>query len=1060
MKKLVNFNKIKLAAIFVIGCSTLVYAATRFVSVSQPPGYVPPMALSNTDLTNGAKGYRPWFENGAWQGDLIEYDITSSGGISTSVDLSGTVPVNSGTNWSARLQFASAEVNPNYWNTGRKIITWNGTNQVAFRWNNLTPLQKEGLDISNKLAPSSPILDFIRGDRSNERPAGPLRARYSLLGDIMHSNPVYVGIPIDDINESSYVAFKNANANRAPRVYVGANDGMLHVFDAVTGNEVYAYIPSMLIDTLDDLAADPYFHRYYVDGELSVFSAYFDGAWHSVLTGGLGAGGKGRFALDVTHPSLSAETSATGTDRKILWEHDGNDPDLGDAYGQPTIAKLNDGNYYIVNGNGYNSANGKAMLLLTNVATGAITKISTGSGNSISPNGLSTPALVDIDGNGTADVAYAGDIDGNMWKFNLTASGGSLAYRLFAAGSTQPITTAPEVTNHPIYGQLVLFGTGKIFTAADLTDASTQGLYAIRDTGVAPTSSNLLVQTLSADQSLSGETVRTITNNSIDWTVHTGWKIELTGGSRLITHPVLRAGRLQTTITNPVTSNNYLLEPSFLNGGAPKSTIFDVNKDGALTAADNIASSLDPLNIPVALRVSDGIMSQPVIASIANSVDTKFINFLSPPLAPVPCTSNCTAGFVGGHIDVDTDANPSPSGANGFSDSTTKHTHEYDKTVGQVYVDYFEIDQASAAHIQINDAITNPNKKFFIVVSNADLSPSSTLTIGNNEYNIVEYQQMIQRRLKTWDGQLNTLTDDNGHSLIVSINDIKANGGTLRHSFNDRSIIDGGLHPTQTGCVRDSEPHATGDSFDPTLGSLMTNGRWRNGALITQAIDPLVVRSLAQLYQQRPTDMPASIVANDVTYTLKEDANGDGIIDMDANGDGLIDTYGGLRANGTALSDSPANGFLWESTLFWHYGDVAKLMGVNDVCYGQPGWEEAVAVERAGLTQATFDQLLANEGFNSLDEVLARKDILDARNCRYIKEKKGGCKKEYKILMELLDYAQMVRGTTGNLQDDPNSPALGTPLVIQGGNESKGVTAGPNFTAGRRSWTDITKKQN
>ncbi|MBL4819039.1 MAG: hypothetical protein JKY15_07435, partial [Deltaproteobacteria bacterium] len=787
-------SRTMMAVISFLSFTVLIYAAERFSSISQPPGYVPPMTLSNTDLTNGAMGYRPWFENGAWQGDIIEYTITSSGGISTSIDVSGTTPTNSGSNWSARLQFASAEVDANYWNSGRKIITWSGTSQIAFRWNNLTQAQKEALDITNKLATSSPIFDFVRGDRSNEKPAGTLRTRYSLLGDIMHSNPVFVGAPADDISESSYTTFKNANTDRAPRVYVGANDGMLHVFDASNGNEVYAYVPSMLIGKLDDLAADPYFHRYYVDGELSVFSAFFDGSWHTVLTGGLGAGGKGRFALDITDPDLTAETESTGNDRKILWEQDGsNDPDIGDAFGQPVIARLNDGNSYVVTGNGYNSSNGIAMLILTNIADGSVTKISTGSGIAASPNGLSTPALIDRDDNGTVDVVFAGDIDGNLWKFDLTGtSGWNLAYKLYAAGSTQPITTAPEVTNHPNGGHLVLFGTGRIFTAADLADSSAQGLYGIWDTGSTPASANLLTQTLSADRTVSGETIRTISNGDIDWTTHTGWKIGLSGGLRLVTHPVLRATRLQTTITDPVTNSNYLIEPNYLNGGAPEFTIFDVNKDGSLTTADHVDGSSDPLKIPVAWKVSDGIMSQPVIARIDNAIDTKFLNFLSPPLAPVPCTENCTSGFVGGHIDVDTDA-PATAG-NGFAGDTTKHNHEFDKTVGQVYIDYFRLDEGSPDQIQIDDAIADPNKKFFIVMANADLSPNSKLHIGLNVYNAVEYQQMIQRKLKTWDGALNTLLDDDGNSLIVSINDILVGDGTLRNAFNDRAIIDGGLH--------------------------------------------------------------------------------------------------------------------------------------------------------------------------------------------------------------------------------------------------------------------------
>ena len=287
-----------------------VYAASSFTPDLQPLGHIGPIELSNVDLTNGAKAYRGWFENGGWQGDLIEYDVSSAGALTTSIDLTGASPVAgaTATNWSAHVQFATNELTPGYWDTGRKIITNAGSSQLAFRWSNLSAAQQQVVDLNayNAAATFSDIVNFVRGERINEYPIGNLRLRFSILGDIIHSNPEYVGAPEAGITDSSYVSFVNANLSRAPRVYVGANDGMLHAFDAATGNEVWAYIPSSVIGNVARLAGRTYSHTYFVDGGLTVQDAYFSGAWHSVLLGSLGGGGKGLFALEVTHPDLTS----------------------------------------------------------------------------------------------------------------------------------------------------------------------------------------------------------------------------------------------------------------------------------------------------------------------------------------------------------------------------------------------------------------------------------------------------------------------------------------------------------------------------------------------------------------------------------------------------------------------------------------------------------------------------------------------------------------------------------------------------------------------------------
>ena len=344
--------------------------AAPFDPANQPLGYIGPVELSVTDLKAGANGFRGWYENGSWQGDLIEYTVSSNGNMTTSIDLTGLQPKQTGTeNWSANVVFS--EQDASYWNDERQIILGTGDSQSAFRWSKLTSEQREMIDplAASNNAGTSDVMNFLRGDQSNEFPGGALRQRFSIFGDVIHSNPEYVAEPNGAYFDSSYVSFANANANRRPTVYVGANDGMLHAFDASDGSEIWAYVPSMVVGNLSRLAGRPYAHTYFVDGELTVRDASIGSAWATVLVGSLGAGGKGMFILDVTTPELRSESFNTGTDKKVMWEIDDSDPDIGHIFGQSTIAQLNDGRWYAINGNGVSSENGIAMLLAVDLET-------------------------------------------------------------------------------------------------------------------------------------------------------------------------------------------------------------------------------------------------------------------------------------------------------------------------------------------------------------------------------------------------------------------------------------------------------------------------------------------------------------------------------------------------------------------------------------------------------------------------------------------------------------------------------------------------------------------
>jgi hypothetical protein len=1029
-------------------------AAPRFDPGLQPLGSVAPLSLSNTDLSVGnVKGYRTWFENGGWQGDLVEYSVSNVGALSTSVDLSDISPTNDGdppANWSAHVRFALAEVvNGTYWDSGRKIVTWGGAFQKAFRWSSLSDAQKQALDAQafESDTDSSDILNYLRGERSNEVPNGSLRNRASILGDMIHSNPVYVGPPSDSISELGYAEFAALHAARDARVYVGANDGMLHAFDAGTGNEAWAYVPSMLIPEMDRLAGRPYTHRYFVDGALTVHDTHYGNAWHTTLVGGLGAGGKGWFGLDITNANLNNEDAIGGTDIKVLWELDAsNDDDLGYAFGQATIAKLNDGNWYAVFGNGYNSVNGLAKLYVVNIANGAVTRISTGSGSADSPNGLSGVSLVDTDRNGTIDIAYAGDIDGSMWKFDLTSAlkgDWEVAYEgipLHPGDATQPIIQPPDVTLHPRSGHLVLFGTGRLFTEADMADDSVQALYGIWDSGLDPADANdqsLLAQTLSGDLEYTALDVEEIVQTyspdpgNIDWDTQHGWKVPLPAGFRILQPPQLRGGRLKVTITNPGTRSNYLLESYFIDGGAPRHPIFDLDRSGTLTNSDNIDGNDDGDLIDSEDQVAmwaqpNGIMSQPTIARVAQGVDTQLLNYIVPP-AELPCTGDCPGGFQGGHIDVDTDYynhGAKKGDLGGVGGKTYKHTHEYDKDTGRVYIDYMEIGMDK--HVELsNDGLIPQDEEFIVIVANADMSPGSVMTLDDREYNVVEYQAMIHRKLRAWDGE-GDLTDDDGNTLIFTVAGLEASGGTVRHSFNDMAILAGGLHPTNTGCVNKTDA--------------VTNGRYRNGSLVTQAVSRSMFdgdgNALDKLIVQQPGDLAHPAVLSDGSQVnMKEDFDDSGDFDADN-----YEVFGGLRAEIEGEGDTDA---LFESTLFWHYPGGA--------CYGDDGWEEDVLAARDDgvLTQEEFDQMLADLGIADLDQALE-----DNAHCADTSSADGGCMEFYDELLALQELETTI--TEGGINANTGLEGDGeTPVIVEGAATEQGITVGPNFQTGRRTWVDI-----
>ncbi len=387
---------------------------------------------------------------------------------------------------------------------------------ISWTWANLSTGQKNALKtVGGTLDTSATAdatamarMDFLRGNRTQEHDAGPdgiFRNRSSRHGDIVNSKLWYLdGKPGSGYTRDGYPAFRSNNASRASMLYAGANDGMLHGFDAATGEEKIAYVPEGLVGALPELTRPTYTHRYFVDGSPFTGDLRIGNDWKTYLAGFLGAGGKGYFVLDVTNPATFAAANANNL---VVMDRTGDtvDNDIGQILSEPVtersdpsvtrqIARLNNGRWALVTGNGYNSRSEKAVLLIQYLdGAKELLKI-TADGTGGNGNGLSAPRLLDLNGDKIPDVAYAGDLLGNMWKFDLSSassSSWSVAFSgtpLFVAkdgvGATaarQPIATAPAWLAHPQGGLMILFGTGQNLTNADRTSAAKQTLYGVYD---------------------------------------------------------------------------------------------------------------------------------------------------------------------------------------------------------------------------------------------------------------------------------------------------------------------------------------------------------------------------------------------------------------------------------------------------------------------------------------------------------------------------------------------------------------------------------------------------
>ena len=681
------------------------------------------VAANSSRLDNSTVIYQARFDSRDWSGSLRALAVDSATGVPTTElwDAGKLIPAPSSRN--------ILTYKPNAGGLG-------GTGK-DFTCANLSDTQKSQLGITDCVSTDHGVwlLNYLRGDatheqrnpnqttdavRSTDTAVAIFRNRTHLaedksviqpdpwrLGDLVNSNPVFMGT--DDYGYSSlpgdegsrYASFRQdsntAYSQRQRLLFVGANDGMLHGFDAGTydnstngfstgtGTEVVAYIPNAVFPSLSSLGDPSYSHKYFVDGSPRVADVYFGTSpnyWRTVLVGTTGAGAKGLFALDVTVPSSIGES-------KVLWDiSTSNAPvgadlttdtstlrgfqnNLGFTIGQPAVVRMHGGTgdvkWAAVFGNGYDSVNKKAVLYIVNIQTGAILKtLDTGAGSPSAPNGLSVPIAVDGNGDKIVDYIYAGDLLGNLWKFDVSSdtqsswgiaySGNPLAVACTVttdpcpAANRQPITSKPQVSLGPNgHGYMVNFGTGKYLEISDndVTNAQTQSFYGIWDneanSGTRVTSrSELQVQTVTEVVAIDNpgtendHNLRMTSDTDVAYfpatgTAKKGWYMDLpTSGERVVAYPLIRGNRIifSTLIPVPPAANQdqclmngtgWLMELQAVNGrplassGLPP---WDITGDNDIDEDDRVNGKS-----PSGIQSKEDIPSAPNVISLGGSTD-------------------------------------------------------------------------------------------------------------------------------------------------------------------------------------------------------------------------------------------------------------------------------------------------------------------------------------------------------------------------------------------------------------------------------------------------------
>lgn len=607
-------------------------------SVVQRKGTSTAVAVSTGIIRSGTLAYQTQFDSTDWSGSVIARPVDANQNFGSPIWDAGCLLTGGDC-----LTTSQTNLTPPDWNSGRQILTSSaasGSTGIPFRYANLSTAQIAALNdnpattaVDND-GKASDRVNYLRGDRSRERSrGGPFRNRASLFGAVVHSAAVVVGPPArDEYNDllwpagspearatTKYKDFAEANKSRLSMVFVGANDGMLHALNGSNGNELFAYVPYATYANLPKLTDPLYQFEPTVDNAVVVRDVYTNGAWRSLLVGTMRRGGQAVYALDVTNPNVTERNAGSA----VQWEFSDRSTDgadLGYTYGQPFITRLANDKWVVLVPGSYNSAvadgaagTGKAVLYVLDAENGQVLKKFDLGAIDSNARGLAAPIAIDYQYDDIAEIAYAGDLAGNIWRFDLTHTNARnwTASKLFQPTTPfqRPITAQPRSERHPETKlPMVFVGTGKYIEKDDRTTAiQPQAFYAIIDDGSLVNQADLATRTTVT----TGGVRRVSTAAAPSSGTNKGWQIVFSEsgypGERVIAPASLRIVGRRVIFTTLIPSGDdpclpggtsFLMFADFANGGTAfdRYAFFDTNGDGEITHTDDATVSGKKIN--------------------------------------------------------------------------------------------------------------------------------------------------------------------------------------------------------------------------------------------------------------------------------------------------------------------------------------------------------------------------------------------------------------------------------------------------------------------------------
>ena len=616
------------------------------------------VAVSTASLNVDTRKYTPQYTTGSWSGNITAYELDDSGN-------QGSIA------WQVVAKDAAGKVIsgiPAHASRNLVVGTGAGPTSSSARSVNFTLSAMSSAGVLNDLpatARNADMINFLRGDQSKEGDSGGFRERLTVLGDMVNSTPIMIkGAPFREASDAksasspvamevlnsnnplpgsgtAYSAYRSALASRSEGVlWVGGNDGILHAFrdgspGVAGGQEIFGFVPRSVLPKMSELADRYYTHQYFVDGPQTETDAFFSGSWKQLLLGSTGAGAKSLYALNVTEP-LRGGTSNLGTGT-VLWEVSPNTSGfanlgyvLSEIQAGPTNGvdpSANPSLWAGFFGNGYESSSGIASLFVVNLANGELirelqTPSATGGPWSVSSNGVTTTTKNGLGGvklvlDSSAQRvlgAYAGDLRGNVWRFDLSNKDPSkwpAPELLFNTGTLKPITAAPEVVNHPISGRMVVVGTGKFYELKDLaTPYNSQSLFGLWDktafgtslasqSGAYPIAANKLDARVLVNGDLTPATGGEL--KVIEWIDKSGlinklgWTLDLPNAGERVVFPLRKLGFRNSRVVYAATLSpaNVSQDPCIQTGSG---TQWEIWIDGLYGANPSKAPDIDKKN--------------------------------------------------------------------------------------------------------------------------------------------------------------------------------------------------------------------------------------------------------------------------------------------------------------------------------------------------------------------------------------------------------------------------------------------------------------------------------